>query len=206
MKLNEKKCTYTIFTSKPIERISLNVSNVPVQYEEHPKSLGIYFDPKLKFNFHFIEIKKQLVSKINLLRILSNKINRLNVNHLLTIYKSLILSKIQYSMIPFLVTSNKIKNELQTIQNKCFKIILNLPIQTSSKLTHQTFKCEKLDKRISILTCNFLVKAKLNNNTFNQIFEAHYNKNIRCIKSKRSVLDRINTLTLTPQLSTTQFF
>jgi exonuclease III len=206
LKLNEKKCTYTIFTSKPNERISLNITNVPVQYEEHPKSLGIYFDPKLKFNYHFIEIKKQLVSKINLLRILSNKSNRLNVNHLLTIYKSLILSKIQYSMIPFLVTSNKIKNELQTIQNKCFKIILNLPIQTSSKLTHQTFKCEKLDKRISILTCNFLVKAKSNNTTFNPIFEAHYSKNIRCTKSKRSVLDRINTITLTPQLSTTQFF
>jgi hypothetical protein len=109
-------------------------------------------------------------------------------------------------MIPFMVTSNKIKNELQTIQNKCFKILLNLPNQTSSRLTHQTFKCEKLDKRISILACNFLVKARANNQTFIPIFETHFNKNISCSKSKRSVLDRINTLTLTPQLSTTQFF
>jgi hypothetical protein len=78
LKLNGKKCTYTIFTNKPKDRLSLYIANIPVQYEQHPKSLGIFFDPKLKFNFHFQEIKKQLVSKINLLRILSNKSNRLN--------------------------------------------------------------------------------------------------------------------------------
>ena len=206
LKLNGKKCIYTIFTTKPKDRINLFISNEIIQYEQNPKLLGIYFDPKLKFTFHFQEIKKVLVSKINLLKILSYKSNRINVNHLLTIYKSLILSKLQYSMLPFLVTTNKMKKELQSIQNKCFKIILNQPIQTSSKLIHTTLKCVKLDKRFSTLTCNFLAKAKLNNPSILSVFENHNKKKAKYSQSKRSILDRINTITLTPQLSTTQFY
>ena len=206
LKLNSKKCIYTVFTTKPKDRLNLFISNEIIQYEQNPKLLGIYFDPKLKFTFHFQDVKKLLVSKINLLKILSNRSNRINVNYLLTIYKSLILSKLQYSMLPFLVTTNKIKKEIQSIQNKCLKIILNQPIQTSSKLTHTTLKCVKLDKRFSTLTCNFLTKAKTNNPSILAIFENHNMKRAKYSKSKRSILDRINTITLTPQLSTTQFY
>ncbi len=141
--MNEKKCTYTLFTNNPKERIELFFSNEQINYEPNPKCIGINFDPKLKFNFHFSEIKKHFVRKINVLRILSNKSNRMNVNHLLTIYKDLIFSKQEYSCIPFMVTTNKIKKELQSIQNKCLKIILHLPNHTSSKFVHQTLKCEK---------------------------------------------------------------
>ncbi len=143
--------------------------------------------------------------KINVLRILSNKSNRINVNHLLTIYKALILSKLQYSCIPFMVTINKIKKELQIIQNKCLKIILNLPNHTSSKFAHQTLKCEKLDKRLASLSCNFLNKSKQHNPTIKPIIDLFNQCTIRVPKSKRSILARINSLTLTPQLSTTQY-
>jgi hypothetical protein len=109
-------------------------------------------------------------------------------------------------MLPFLVTTNKMKKELQSIQNKCLKIILNQPIQTSSKLIHKTLKCEKLDKRFSNLTCSFLAKAKANNPSILSVFQNHEKKRAKYSKSKRSILDRINTITLTPQLSTTQYF
>ena len=203
LRLNEKKCIYTIFTNKPKDRINIYINNKQLQYDENPKSLGIYFDPKLKFNFHFQDLKKKMVSKINLLMILSNRSNRLNVSHLFTIYKSLILSKLQYSCLPFMVTTNKIKKEIQSIQNKCLKIILNLPMQASSKLIHKALNCTKLDKRLASLSCNFLVNAKNNNSSIKKIVEDHTLKSLRYQKSKRSVLDRINTITLTPQLSTT---
>jgi hypothetical protein len=74
-------------------------------------------------------------------------------------------------MLPFLVTTNKIKKEIQSIQNKCLKIILNVPTQTSSKYVYNTLKCEKLDKRLSILTYNFLNKAKMNNKFILKIYQ-----------------------------------
>jgi hypothetical protein len=63
LKLNEKKCIYTfdawlgmlrclanpcLFTNKPKDRINLQINNHRIEYEQHPKSLGIYFDPKVK--------------------------------------------------------------------------------------------------------------------------------------------------------------
>ncbi len=40
--------------------MDLFINNELINYEPNHKSLGIYFGPKLKFNFHFSEIKKQL--------------------------------------------------------------------------------------------------------------------------------------------------
>ena len=97
LKLNEKKCEYTVITNKRASiKLDIIVNNKLISYAENPRVLGVYLDPKLNFKYHFNTIKKELVSKVNLLRILSNKSNRLNKAHLLTIYKSLILSKIQY--------------------------------------------------------------------------------------------------------------
>jgi hypothetical protein len=81
----------------------------------------------------------------------------------------------------------KIKKELQSIQNKCLKIILNLPNHTSSKFVHQTLKFEKLDKRLATLTCNFLIKAKQNNPTIQPIIDLFNRSMIRVPKSKRSI-------------------
>ncbi len=46
LKLNGKKCIYTIFSSKPKDRINLFITEQEIEYQENPKSLGIFFDPK----------------------------------------------------------------------------------------------------------------------------------------------------------------
>jgi exonuclease III len=206
LNLNTTKCEYSIFSNirKALE-LNLVINGIVINYSANPKILGIHFDKKLNFIFHFDVIKKQLVSKINLLRILSFKSNRISTNNLLSIYKSLILSKIQYSMLPFMVTPNKIKNQLQVIQNKCLKTITNLHMRTSSRLIHQTLGIQKLDLRIANLCCNYIAKAKNNNKTVKYIIDSHEDKPINRSKSKRSILDRLNMTTVTPNLSTTQF-
>ena len=95
--INIKKCEYSIFSAGNCEdTLRLKIGLTPIEYNKNPKILGVYFDTKLKFTDHFDEIKKHIASKINLLRILSYNSNAINTNKLLTIYKSLILSKLQY--------------------------------------------------------------------------------------------------------------
>ena len=204
--INIRKCEYSIFTLKDCNaRIKLKIGQVPIEYNKNPKILGIYFDTKLKFTFHFDEIKKQLASKVNLLRILSYKSNSINPQKLLTIYKSLILSKIQYSMLPFMVASRKIKNEIQVIQNKCLKTLLNAPLQTNTKLLHDTLKINFIEQRLANLTCNYIYKAKRSNPTVTEIIDYHNIKPINEKRSTRSILDRINMQTLQPIFTTVQF-
>jgi hypothetical protein len=204
LKLNEKKCEYSIISNDHSKQtLNLTINNKKVSFNQNPKVLGIHLDPELKFKYHFSLIKKELISKINLLRILSSKANGINPNKLLTVYKSLILSKIQYSMLPYMITTKITRKELQIIQNTCLKIITRQPRRTQTKLIHTTLKVEKLDKRLSTMTCNYLAKAKLQNDSIKEIVEAHKHSNYKGIK--RSILDKINLATLTPLLSTTQF-
>jgi hypothetical protein len=182
------------------------IGDTQIEYNKNPKVLGIYFDTKLKFTYHFDEIKKQIASKINLLRILSYNSNAINTNKLLTIYKSLILSKLQYSMLPFMVASRKIKNELQIIQNKCLKTILKAPLQTSTKLIHEFFKIQNIETRLAHLSCSFIEKSKRSNSTVNQIIEIHNIKPTNTKRALRSILDRIHIQTLQPIFTTNQTF
>ena len=96
LKLNEKKCQYSIFTSKR-SHLSINIfiNNKLIDYVTNPVILGISFDKKINFVFHFRQLLKKIISKINLLSILSRKSNNLEPRYLLTIYKALILSKVQ---------------------------------------------------------------------------------------------------------------
>jgi len=203
LSLNCKKCEYTIITNqkKPPDKLKITIKDKEIQYNENPKLLGITLDKKMNFNHHFDIIKKQLTSKINLLRIISRKSNHINKSYLLTVYKSLILSKLQYSMLPYMVTTRPTRKSLQLLQNKCLKIILNVPTQTSTDLIHQVLKTEKLDKRIPTLVGNYLSKAKTYNESTRKVFTTHRAKRIRPRKSERSILDKTDILTLKPFLS-----
>jgi hypothetical protein len=136
---------------------------------------------------------------------LSAKSNGINTTKLTTIYKSLVLSKLQYSMLPFLIKSKLIRQDLQIIQNTCLKIITRQPKRTNTRLLHNTLKIDKLDKRLAIMSANYLANAKQNNETIKKMIDNH-NETTRTVKGfKRSILDKFNRQTLAPLLSTTQF-
>jgi hypothetical protein len=95
-------------------------------------------------------------------------------------------------MLPFMVTTSNIKKDLQLIQNKCLKIILNQPRTTSTTLIHDTLKVQKLESRLYCMTSNFLKKAMIDNTSIANIGQIHDAKNNTIKKSKQSILDQID--------------
>jgi len=166
MKLNELKTNYIVFHKKKTifnqNNLHLTLNGKQIIKEKHPKLLGITLDEHLDFSEHFHCLKKSINSKINLIRILNSKAYSINPHHLLTVYKSLILSKIQYSMLPYLVTSKKIRNSLQIIQNKSLKSICKLHYRTSTKLTHTIANIDQLNLRIKNMVIKYISTAKIN--------------------------------------------
>ena len=65
-------------------------------------------------------------------------------------------------MTPFKHTNQKTRADLQVIQNKCLKSILNLPYQTSKNFTHTVLMVDKLDDRISKLCIKHIKNATEN--------------------------------------------
>ncbi|GBN86300.1 putative RNA-directed DNA polymerase from transposon BS [Araneus ventricosus] len=72
------------------------LGDTPIPVVSEAKFLGIIFDEKLTFKPHILNIKQKCVKTLNLLKILSNTSWGADFQSLLKIYKSLILSKLDY--------------------------------------------------------------------------------------------------------------
>lgn len=87
-----KRCVRPIF---------IHIKDIIIQQVDEIKYLGIDFDRTLKYSIYFARIKMEITAAFNLLRYLSKIKLSLNCNTLSTIYKALILSKINYGVVTY---------------------------------------------------------------------------------------------------------
>lgn len=74
----------------------LEMYNTPIQFVTQHKFLGLTFDSRLSWVPHINELHAKSVRKISMLKTLSHKSWGASRSSLVTIYKSLILSKLDY--------------------------------------------------------------------------------------------------------------
>ena len=165
LKLSETKTTYTIFTNAgkrksydKIYSINIQINNKQIQLEPYPKFLGITFDPKLSFQKHFEQIEQSIYKRINILRVLKGKYWASSNNFLINFYKSYIRPLLEYSNIPFLISSNSIQDKLQILQNKILRICLNADMYDTTTEIHQTANIPMLKDRIIQLSNEYYSK------------------------------------------------
>ncbi len=102
------------------------MDNTTILKNDNPILLGITLDKHLTFDKHFQDMHKSVAKKLHLIRLLSSKNYNINTDYLITIYKAFILSKIQYSMLPFTVATKSIKDKQNTeVHPKLFNINSN---------------------------------------------------------------------------------
>jgi len=72
--------------------------NKAIQQTNHLKILGITFDSRLTFKEHCLRLRKQLESRLNIIKFLSSKYSHVHINTLINITRALKLSKIDYGL------------------------------------------------------------------------------------------------------------
>jgi hypothetical protein len=139
LKMAPSKCNYTIFQKKNQSREKLKKTFSPklfgedIPYEANPVSLGITFDERLNFKAHAKTIKRKCISRLNLLKIVSHKSWHLSKKTLITLYKSLIGSVLDYSSFMLPRLPKDISKSLQAIQNNAVRIIFKIPYREHTK-------------------------------------------------------------------------
>ena len=137
MSISTEKSSYLIFTRKSKKlNLDLRLFNHILPASNSAKFLGIIFDEKLSFRKYIDEIKAKCSSRLNLIKILSNKKWCLSQSTLGTLYKSLVGSIIDYSFPCLNLLSNESLRRLQVIQNTAIRSILKLKIETPLDLLH----------------------------------------------------------------------
>lgn len=131
-KLSVKKCCYTVFSNNASckERYELKIFDEKIGYNKNPTILGVILDESLCFNQQVNKIREKCLSRLNLIKILSNKFWKLTRNTLLMLYKALIASVLDYcSFFVHSISPTNLKR-IQAIQNRAIRSIYKQPFDS----------------------------------------------------------------------------
>ena len=134
--INTAKTQGIIFTHKKIintHLLKLNIDKEVIPFDNSVKLLGIYLDSKINFKIQIDSIVAKSKSGLNLMRAVSGSNWGGNKKSLLTIYKSFILSRLDYCSFIYNDCSKSLLKKLDTIQYKSLIIASGALIGTAMK-------------------------------------------------------------------------
>ena len=192
LKLNVKKTSYTLFAKNGYRRdylrnstLELSIDNESIERVLNPRLLGITLDPSLNFKEHFRIMLYKCQKSTNLIRILSHHSKGINRANLTKVYNAYIRSLLIYSFIPFTMTSNNIKDEIQIMQNNNLRTITKLSKLTYTKIVNLHKLCNiPLVKDIIQKTLDSYMSKILTNSSLYEILEPRYSEAINTAQPK----------------------
>ena len=112
--------------------VQANIQKVTTAFNNQCSQLGlgITLDPSLNFKYHFEKIIERCNAKLNLIRIFASFNKSISCDKLITAYKAYVLSKIQYSIIPFIYSKENAIKKIENLQNEALTVRNSLVAQS----------------------------------------------------------------------------
>lgn len=158
--LNLNKCHYISFTRKfnPIV-FNYTIDIFPLKKVNVFKDLGVYFDSKLKFDIHIEETVSSCLKTMGFIFRTCHDFKRPDC--LVNLFKSLILSKVEYASIIWSPYYNTHIERVESVQRKFtkyldYKFYKENPLSYADRLTR--YNLTDLFKRRVIISMNILYK------------------------------------------------
>lgn len=166
LQLNENKTEAIMFTNKRnanhISSIVINNSNI--SWLSEVKYLGLILDSKLNWSKQIKNINNKCNNAICSTYPLINRKSKLTLSNKLLLYKTIIRPLITYGCAAWSPLTKSNLTKLQTIQNKCLKMVFDLPPGTYLKEVHELIKLKNIKELITDLNTNQYHKMVTNKN------------------------------------------
>ena len=180
IKLNNSKTEAILFTHSRImqklkkdHQILLNGSKLI--WHDQVKYLGVLLDSKLTFSKNIQTNVVKAKKVISTLYCLLKKHSHVNFHSKLTIYKSYIRPILTYACPVFSNCAKTHISKLQTIQNKCLRMVLNAPYRTKISILHKLCNLPTISEFIDKLSENFYHQtSKSTNNLIKELGSYSY--------------------------------
>ena len=123
--INTKKTVGVLFTQKHIsnDSITLKIQGTKINFQNSCKILGVFFDRRMTWLPHIEHISAKCTKSLNILRCVSGSNWGANKHILLTLYKALILSYLDYCCFTYDNCSKSTLKRLDTIQYKALLLV-----------------------------------------------------------------------------------
>lgn len=164
IKINKEKTESIMFTHsrKMIEKknqFKIKIDNSEIPWKETIRYLGVHLDPKLNFKSHIDITLRKANGMISTLFSIFKKESSLSSNLKLLIYKLYIRPIFTYSAPTIVNAPTTHLKKLQTMQNKCLRMVYNLPRYTWIKELHDISKIPTIEEFFQKLTESFYSRS-----------------------------------------------
>ena len=166
---------------------TLKLGNVPIEFVEEHKFLGLIWDNKLNFRAHIDYLKKKCIKALDLLKVVSHTVWGSDTKTLIKLYKSLVLSKLDYGAIVYMSASNVYLKKLDVVHNQGLRLCLGAfkssPVES---LYAEAFELP-LEERRYEAAIKYALKVKANPD--NAAYPSIFNPQFRHLFQDESVTD-----------------
>jgi hypothetical protein len=180
MKLSVSKTVYTIFNNGNrliSQGIKLNYNNQALQQEKNFKFLGVTLDPGLRLHKFADELTSRAKRRLAIIRSIKGRNWGASKKLILTSYKVLIRSILEYVPFVHLVTADTNREKMERIQRAAVRVATHWPPGVTTKEMYQKVNLEMLKDRAFKLTDKYICKSYASNqlitNTVNSYRLAH---------------------------------
>ena len=159
--MSAKSCG-VVFTNKIKTKIDkpLKVNGKLLKMDKKVKFLGMIFDQKLTWDEHVSYIEDRCKGRLNLMRSLTGTKFGASKRCLLTIYRALIRSVLDYGAIAYDTAARRIKARLDVLQGKALRICCGAMVGTATCALQNECREQPLSLRRRKLQIQYSVKIK----------------------------------------------
>ena len=160
--MQPNKCAVMVFSRRyTAPKVSLYLDGAPLQIVDQTTYLGVTFDRKFNFRKHFEAVRKAVEKRINGLRRICGRDLGFSSEAALQIYKTMIRSVMEYGSTAWVsrLLNKTDTTYLQTLQNRCLRTALRLPIDTPIMELHRRAMIPLFKSRLANICQRFITRA-----------------------------------------------
>lgn len=158
---NKTECIYfTRFTAtRKLPNRCLSIDGTEVAWKDDVKYLGMILDKRLTFQKNIQYFREKSEKLIKMLYSFINRRSKLSITNKLLLYKTVFRPTLTYAYPAWQDCARTHKKKLQIIQNKCLKLIYDLPYWFPTDDLHEVANIDNLDSFCNKLSQNFFRKT-----------------------------------------------
>ncbi|RWS01070.1 Tcoingi protein-like protein, partial [Dinothrombium tinctorium] len=162
LKISPDKSTVTLLTPDPAEysrTINLQLNQLPIPTEKHPKILGLTLDPKLTFNTHTTAVIEKATRRIHSLKAIASHTWGQDKETLTLLYKQYIRSVLEYASPAWFPTLSQTNlQKLKTLENRALRIATGCILMTDIPHLHSETQTLPLPYHSDLLGAQFFAR------------------------------------------------
>jgi ribonuclease HI len=153
---SSEKTKYIVFSKRRTDYTpTLTLYNQTIEKVPCIRFLGVIFDSQLTWKSHISSIVSSCNKQIGLLRILGHHTWGADTGILLSVYKSLVRSRLEYGLIAYGACSKTTREPIEVLQRAALRIILGAYRTTPSDSLYVLSREMPLQLRFEQLTLNY---------------------------------------------------